>query len=384
MLSSLTLKNFKSHRETTLELGRLNVLVGPNGAGKTSVLQAVELLSQLLESGEAPTFIERLVHAGARSTEVQVAFTPSGEPRPVSNAPRKQQSSEARLRVSLPGGEASAQLGDGDEVQFSLSHHDPTLKALRASFDVKFLRLQGDRVAEPPSTLASLQGSKDSVWFGGGDDGRHTANILASLKLDADETFDRIQMGLRALVPYFERVRLKQSVTVQLVKEDGTPIDLEAAGVHLGELTIRRQLVPGYALLFDFKNAKGLEAHLVSEGTLVMLALLTAIASSSGPKIVLIDDLGLALHPTAQLELVRQLRALLEREPELQIIATTHSPYILDRLEPEEVFVCFPGAEGTVVRKLSEHPAAARAKESMTTGELWTYEPEDWVARAPS
>jgi hypothetical protein len=47
-LTSLQLQRFKGHRDTTIPLGRITVLVGPNGAGKTSVLQALSLVGQLL------------------------------------------------------------------------------------------------------------------------------------------------------------------------------------------------------------------------------------------------------------------------------------------------------------------------------------------------
>ncbi|MCA9554016.1 MAG: AAA family ATPase, partial [Myxococcales bacterium] len=47
MLESVRLVNFKSHVDTTVELGRMTVLVGPNACGKTSVLDGLELLAAL-------------------------------------------------------------------------------------------------------------------------------------------------------------------------------------------------------------------------------------------------------------------------------------------------------------------------------------------------
>jgi energy-coupling factor transporter ATP-binding protein EcfA2 len=52
MITSLEHRNFKAHRETTLPLGQLTVLVGPNSAGKTSVLQALAVLGASV--GEDP------------------------------------------------------------------------------------------------------------------------------------------------------------------------------------------------------------------------------------------------------------------------------------------------------------------------------------------
>ena len=43
MIESIRLVDFKGHRDTTVPLGRLTVLVGDNGAGKTSVLEALRI-----------------------------------------------------------------------------------------------------------------------------------------------------------------------------------------------------------------------------------------------------------------------------------------------------------------------------------------------------
>jgi predicted ATPase len=46
MITHLRIKNFKSHKDTSLALGSLNLLCGQNGVGKSSVIQALLLLRQ--------------------------------------------------------------------------------------------------------------------------------------------------------------------------------------------------------------------------------------------------------------------------------------------------------------------------------------------------
>jgi len=46
MIRKLGIKNFKSHKDTQLDLANLTVLCGPNGVGKSSVLQALLLLRE--------------------------------------------------------------------------------------------------------------------------------------------------------------------------------------------------------------------------------------------------------------------------------------------------------------------------------------------------
>lgn len=66
----------------------------------------------------------------------------------------------------------------------------------------------------------------------------------------------------------------------------------------------------------------------------------------------------------------------------LQIIATSHSPYILDKLEPNEVRVTGLGEDGSVViAPLTDHPAYEKWKDSMTPGEFWSHTGEDWLKK---
>lgn len=56
MINKIQLKNFKSHADSVLELGNMNILTGMNGMGKSSVIQALLLLRQ--------TFIKGLLNRG--------------------------------------------------------------------------------------------------------------------------------------------------------------------------------------------------------------------------------------------------------------------------------------------------------------------------------
>ena len=48
MIEAVTIQNFKSLENVTLRLGKFNCLVGMNGAGKSTILQALDLLAQLM------------------------------------------------------------------------------------------------------------------------------------------------------------------------------------------------------------------------------------------------------------------------------------------------------------------------------------------------
>jgi predicted ATPase len=141
--------------------------------------------------------------------------------------------------------------------------------------------------------------------------------------------------------------------------------------------------VTGSKLYFDFQGAKGVPGHDASQGTLVILALLTVLYGRDRPSVILLDDFDHALHPRAQIELVRMIKDLLALDEfkDTQIIATTHSPYVLDEVSPSNVIAFALRDDGTVASTpLSEHPDAPKVNGALKAGELWSLDAErDWV-----
>jgi predicted ATPase len=187
-------------------------------------------------------------------------------------------------------------------------------------------------------------------------EGKLLAAVLTNWKLADDEKFEEIIRELKRVVPHLDRVR--PTLTV------------------IGR-------APGFELLFDFRNAPGVSAQAVSEGTLFALGILTALSQSTLlPKtktIVLLDDIDRGLHPDAQVELIKIIRQLAEQN-DFQVIMTTHSPYVVDALTPEEVVVFALDATGTTrARRLNEMPDAAKFRGILSTGELWSANGESWV-----
>jgi predicted ATPase len=145
----------------------------------------------------------------------------------------------------------------------------------------------------------------------------------------------------------------------------------------------RNSTVPGFALYFDTAVATGLAADQMSEGTLLLLGLLTALHDPFEADVVLLDDLDRGLHPRAQRNLIELIQALQTTWPELQVIATTHSPYLLDAIEPSQVLLTSLDDTGKVhCCALSNHPEIHRWADTMSTGELWSMVGEDWVRSA--
>lgn len=69
--------------------------------------------------------------------------------------------------------------------------------------------------------------------------------------------------------------------------------------------------------------------------------------------------------------------------PSLTVVATTHSPFVLDEVPTDCVRVVRLDDEGhTHVAPLADAPAWKDWKGSMTAGEFWIYAGEDWLEQA--
>jgi predicted ATPase len=322
MITTIRLQNFKGHRDTTVPLGRLTLFVGENGSGKSSALEALSLLAELGPRAEGVSFesgwgTDRLRFGAA--WPIVLEATGSGEGGAWTS----------RVSITPATVESSGKATIGTTRLFKLSAAKIGLAAYSA---------------EPAAEVDV--------------DGTNTAVALTSIKLGNDEAFDRIERDLRKLVPSVERVRIQRAVV------SGTLQNLVGSKIYL-----------------DFRGAPGIPAHAASEGTLILLGLLTILHGSKRPKLLLLDDFDQSLHPEAQLELVRLIKGLLAEFPDLQIVATTHSPYILDELDPSDVHAFALREDGTVaVKRLSEHPEAEKMKGTLSAGQLWTLDPErKWV-----
>jgi predicted ATPase len=206
-----------------------------------------------------------------------------------------------------------------------------------------------------------------------GSDGRGLASVLAWMKGAAEDELAEITADLRRVVSGVKRIRtLRERVTHRRMEKldiDGQPVWRPIDEAQLGD---RFEL--------EFDDGSAIPSDLLSEGTVLALGLLTKLREPGRPRLLLLVDIDRGLHLGAQVKLVQVLRDLMKLDPELQIVCTTHSPYLLDLFEPAEVRVlALDGERRTHARPLTEHPDFGKWKFGTQTGELWAALGEEWV-----
>ncbi len=392
MIERVSFHEFKSLHQVSIDLGRFVVIVGPNGSGKTSILDGLLYLARATTSpldnvmsgvyepanlerrgASSPMAIEMAGHFEGNAAEVRIAPM-SQDDKPEFGVHRRwgkyvstnDQHGVEKTRTAPPKSSKYRLPPPRKGKAPYYGREDAAMKKLAESVGaVRKLRLDVERLAAP-----SYSDEETPTMH---TNGEGLAMVLADLAGRSPETFQNIQDAVRAVVPTLERIRTQRA---RVLKRESQEIRIDDKPIlHEVERSIW-----GQQILLDFKGAPNIPAPLSSEGTLLVIGLLTALWSNPRPRLLLLDDIDKALHPRAQAELVAQLRKVLALDANLQIIATSHSPYLLDHFEPQEVLVTALDDDGsTVCASLTEHPDFARWKDNTRTGELWSFVGEDWI-----
>jgi predicted ATPase len=357
MIKSIEFKAFKGFWHLEVGLERLTGIVGPNGSGKTTILEGIHLLSQLSESRPEAVFTGRFDVGDLTNRSAPGGFELSAY------------NDDQGVRLSADDPPSSA------GSRFKVEH-----RKTNSQFWTPVESQATGEVFVAPAALYNLDASAIAAPCYSKrprptieTDGRGLASLLAYSALNQPDEFREIQQSLRTVIPMVERVRFDRVMTrineTELLRVGDDTIDRHMSREQVCEV-----------IVFDFESAPMLPAQLASEGTLLVLALLTIMMVHVRPRLLLIEDLDHGLHPKAQRDLVRLLRALLDENPEIQIVFTTHSPYLLDCLRPEEVRLTSLNDDGSAsCASLVDHPDFNRWKDEMRPGEMWSLFGEKWV-----
>jgi predicted ATPase len=126
-------------------------------------------------------------------------------------------------------------------------------------------------------------------------------------------------------------------------------------------------------LLLQVKDApfeRPILAKFASDGTLKMLAYLTVLYDPDPPQLIGIEEPENQLHPRLLPELAGECRA---ASANSQLMVTTHSPFLIDALKPEEVWVLYRDEKGyTKAKRTSDMQGVKEFIENgATLGNLW-------------
>jgi predicted ATPase len=349
MLKRFRIQSFKAIGNLDITLDRLTVLVGPNACGKSSVLQAMNSLCQMRDKGPDQIFggLESPQELTTRGATAPLLLRAEGESFAIEwCANQLSRGSSWNHPDGTPRLSYEAADGRRDYAGF-WSRPSPDVEDTRILPKVELFRFEFEYLVahaevSPAPKLAA--------------NGRGLAAVLGQMALEYPDVFERIKQSARTIISSIRNIRLRNT--------------------KLGVMTLLPGQQPNaaaYELLFDTKSGAGIPAHAMSDGTMRVLALLTAALGHNPPNLILLDDIERGVHPRAMVELVRLLEKTLAEVPDLQIVATTHSPDLLDQLQPGQIRLLWLSDDGlTQCVPMNEHPDFDTWRDIMTPGEMWS------------
>jgi len=315
VIASVTFRNFKALRNTSLALVPFNLVVGPNGSGKTSLIQALLLLRSLARH---PATVTARTVPPFESPEIVFRFMP------------------------LFGG-VEVELSCSSDFVCDLLRVKAATPELWTQARGEILRIRSYlfdhyAMAEPPS----LDEGNELAGNGG--------NLAAVLRRREPENFKRLEAEFCRLLPEF-------------------------SGLDFHDLPDNRvQLV---ALLSEGRQR--IQMDNLSQGTLYVLAVLALAFDPAPPSVICIEEIDRGIHP----RLLREVRDALyrlsypesfgEKRAPVQIVATTHSPYLLDLFKdhPEEVVIAQKEGQTARFERLVDRPDFRELLNEGPLGDLW-------------
>ena len=347
MIEKLTVRNFKSLTDVTVEFPRLAVLFGPNAAGKSNLLDAIAALSWIGNVRTLSDVLDRPMPVRGHAFE---AFS-----FPAGGLPVLLQQEEVRFSLA-------ADLIVGTERYRYRVEPNIELRSGRLSVADEYLALLG-RAGNPKRTPAIERvGSKLHVRRKGKPAhprqepvGMNHA-ILSDRSLAGDEYrwLEAVRNELGNWCTHY----LDPGLAMRAARPPADVFDIGVHGEAIGPFLYKlraeepkrfdavsrtlRSIVPSVeslAVSLDERRGTlevlirqgGIEcsSRIVSEGTLRVLALCAIAVNPWGGSLLAIEEPENGVHPR-RLDLIAQLLLSLASDGGRQVLVTTHSPLFCD------------------------------------------------------
>jgi predicted ATPase len=375
MITKFQVSNFKALRNVSVNLTPLHVLIGPNNSGKSSILDAIYGLLRSVTMPLAEAFntprngysllwhmeqglvVRFHVHVddGGASFEYGLGFK-------LKDSPITQEewtalpSASNRQNFALAGANITA-VCHASRGQVPVEDEQAASVVRKSLNGVQYYRWNTRLLGLPAAPDSSRRFRMHESGFG------------LVLCLDDILGFDRDRFAAleKAFLSIFPDVQ-----SIQLVSEPAFRTTSQTAAIPT--------LTPaeGKGIHIEFKDGLRLPALQVSDGMLLVLAYLSLFKNPESPRVLLIEEPENGVHPSRLKDVISILRSLVQGQDHTQVILTTHSPYVLDLFEPNEVTLCRKAEDGSIsTQRLSDSPLVERQRKVFTLGEIWTAEGDE-------
>ncbi|WP_292320047.1 AAA family ATPase [Caldisphaera sp.] len=360
MLKKIRIKNFKSLKDLELNLGKINVIVGPNGAGKSNLVDAFILLKELVKPSSYPLYPFRrwggynnAVYMNDERLNIELKLEADDYYYGISvNGSNGLQVLEEELnygnhKLVKKGGDISV-----DDKQGKMNPSMSIFHLFVSPWPGFSFTLFASPVQIPQDLISNFL-----IKFG---------NDIAVLRINPQAALSPVPtnypnvlredgFGLANIIlPYLSN--LPKQIT-EMLEELNLKLRIEATP-------------EGNLVLNMMENINNREIFLHSSaipwGVVKMLTIISTIEILK-PSLVIIDEIENSLH----LNFIERLIDELKYSQTTQAIVTTHSPMVIDLVEPSDVVMLHKKSGESVAERFenSEQIKNKLAEEGLTLSE---------------
>jgi predicted ATPase len=303
ILTSFTLTNFKSYREARFPLGPLTLLIGANASGKSNAIEALKIVRWMAQRRfffEQNIFTQVSSDTGVRGRTDAFFYHETSR---FSLDCDFDHNPEYRYTVSLTKDIDGSNAGFDDKLKPLFSKSPQSKQILRNLFFIDAI----------PSAMRGYS-EKHQKYLQ--DEGSNLSSVLYHLCQDPNQ---------KQTILNFIKSLPEQAIS----NIDFIPTPRNEVMLTLTETFGHQERI--------------IDASVLSDGTLRVLAIAAALLSAPEGSLIVIEEIDNGIHPSRAHHLLASIRAIANRR-NLRVLLSTHNPALMDALPDEalsDVVFCY-------------------------------------------
>jgi len=358
MIQRISIKNYKSVNDLSIELGRVNVFIGENGSGKSNILEALTLAATSINHSEIEN--DQLALRGVRTVDAKYYRSGFNE-----------ESIDKNIQfeiISLHNDKILIELSN-DNQPFSKWKVSRTISGSISDYIKKAIEVKFSKDWDSKFTASGLSEFVDDLIFSiESRKGEFISKVIKPLDLKdfmiyapenyflrnytTDETYiDPLGYRGEGLLKLIKVIKQEKPEQYAEIVKSLSLIDwldkfdvVDGNSLSDSEFKLTDKYLEDGIASFDIRSA--------NEGFLFLLFYLTLFITDYTPAFFAVDNIDTALNPKLCSKLISLLSKLATKYNK-QVIFTTHSPSVLDGLnlnnEDERLYVVSRGIEGNTI-----------------------------------
>lgn len=389
MINTIKVSNFRSIESAAAKLGPFNVLIGANGAGKTTLISVIDVFNKLasgLNLDQAISHVAPLrreifnLKNRSHQAEIEITFRTDQDNRYKFSFKIGEKITEHNYGLIIAE-EILTKLDENNEYTIYHRHLD-SIRAINPKSGNKNLEEIPLTIDEDKLVLSSYSDTEVKA----------IAGLMVNSKILWLDRFDNTPIGLNVIssndtaqdlehsvIRLYESNREQYNEAVSMIKKI-IPDFLEPEIMDVTK-TFQKGEEPSSTATESKKSLKiknyllfwkeglfvqGVTKQSLSSGNRKVIELVFNLYNCKNYSILIGEEIENGLH-YGRIDLLLEVLKYLSKKHKVQLLFTTHSPQILNHVNPNEVIYCSKDESGSHYTTLHDTEEYQKIKEELNT-----------------